>query len=101
MANIIGVKFSSRGKLVHCDAGEIPLQVNDYVVVDTDNGPELAKVATLEDPYQPGEQLMKIVRKAEGKDLEEARRNLEEEALVRCHEMVGQLGLKMKPLGSL
>jgi len=100
MANIIGVKFSSRGKLVHCDAGEIPLQVNDYVVVDTDHGSGVAKVATLEVLYQPGEQLMKAVRKAEEKDLEEARRNLEEEALVKCHEMVGQLGLKMKPLAA-
>jgi cell fate regulator YaaT (PSP1 superfamily) len=100
MANIIGVKFSSRGKLVHCNAGEIPLQVNDYVVVDTDHGPEVAKVATLEVPSQPGEQLMTVVRKAEAKDLEEARRNLEKEALVKCHEMVGQLGLKMKPLAA-
>jgi len=100
MANIIGVKFSSRGKLVHCDAGEVPLQVNDYVVLDTDHGPELAKVATLEVPYEPGEQLMKVVRKAEEKDLEQARRNLEEEALIKCHEMVGQIGLKMKPLAA-
>ena len=36
MANIIGVKFRPRGKLVYCDAGEISLQLNDYVVVDTD-----------------------------------------------------------------
>jgi cell fate regulator YaaT (PSP1 superfamily) len=100
MANIIGIKFSSRGKLVHCDAGEIPLQVNDYVVVDTDHGPEVAKVATLEVPYEPGEQLMKAVRKAEEKDLEQARRNLEEQALIKCHEMVGQLGLNMKPLAA-
>jgi cell fate regulator YaaT (PSP1 superfamily) len=100
MASIIGIRFSSRGKLVHCDAGEIPLQLNDYVVVDTDHGPEVAKVATLEVPYEPGEQLMKVVRKAEEKDLEKARRSLEEEALVKCHEMVGQLGLRMKPLAA-
>jgi cell fate regulator YaaT (PSP1 superfamily) len=100
MANIIGIKFSSRGKLVHCDAEEILLQVNDHVVVDTDHGQEVARVATLEVPYEQGEQLMKVVRKAEEKDLEEARRKLEEEALIKCHEMVGQLGLKMKPLAA-
>jgi len=100
MANIIGVKFSSRGKLVHCDAGEIPLQVNDYVVVDTDHGPEVAKIVTLEAPSQPDEQLMKVVRKAEAKDLEEARRNLEKEALSKCQEMAAQLGLTMKPLAA-
>jgi cell fate regulator YaaT (PSP1 superfamily) len=100
MANIIGIRFSSRGKLIHGDAGEMSLQVNDHVVVDTDNGPEVARVATLEVPYESAEQLVKVVRKAEEKDLEEARRNLEEKGLVKCHEMVGQLGLKMKPLAA-
>jgi len=100
MANIIGVKFRSRGKLVYCDAGEISLQVNDYVVVDTGRGLDVAKVITLEAPSQPGEQLMKVVRQAEVEDLEEARRNLEKEALSKCHEMAAQLGLKMKPLAA-
>jgi cell fate regulator YaaT (PSP1 superfamily) len=100
MANIIGVKFRSRGKLVYCDAGEISLQVNDYVVVDTGRGLDVAKVITLEAPSQPDEQLMKVVRQAEAEDLEEARRNLEKEALSKCHEMAAQLGLKMKPLAA-
>jgi cell fate regulator YaaT (PSP1 superfamily) len=100
MANIIGVKFRSRGKLVYCDAGEISVRVNDYVVVDTDHGPEVAKVVTLEAPSQPGEQLMKVVRKTEGKDLDEARQNLEQEALGKCREMIAELGLKMKPLAA-
>jgi cell fate regulator YaaT (PSP1 superfamily) len=100
MANIIGVKFRSRGKLVYCDAGEISPQVNDYVVVDTGHGLDVAKVVTLEASSQPGEQLMKVVRQAGAEDLEEARRNLEKEALSKCHEMAAQLGLKMKPLAA-
>jgi cell fate regulator YaaT (PSP1 superfamily) len=76
------------------------VQVNDYVVADTDHGPEVAKVVTLEAPSQPGEQLVKVVRRAEAKDLEEARQNLEEEALIKCREMVAELGLKMKPLAA-
>jgi cell fate regulator YaaT (PSP1 superfamily) len=100
MANIIGVKFRSRGKLVYCDAGEISPQVNDYVVVDTGRGLDVAKVITLEAPSQPGEQLMKVVRQAGVEDLEEARRNLEKEALRKCNEMAAQLGLKMKPLAA-
>jgi cell fate regulator YaaT (PSP1 superfamily) len=100
MASIIGVKFRSRGKLVYCDAGEISLQVNDYVVVDTGRGLDVAKVITLEAPSQPDEQLMKVVRQAEAEDLEEARRNLEKEALSKCHEMAAQLSLKMKPLAA-
>jgi cell fate regulator YaaT (PSP1 superfamily) len=98
MANIIGVKFRPRGKLVYCDAGEISLQLNDYVVVDTDHGLDVAKVITLEASSQPGEQLMMVVREAEAEDLEEARRNLEKEALSKCNEMATQLGLRMKPL---
>jgi len=100
MANIIGVKFRSRGKLVYCDAGEISLHVNDYVVVDTGHGLDVAKVVTLEAPSQPDEQLMKVVHPAGAEDLEEARRNLEKEALIKCHEMAAQLGLKMKPLAA-
>lgn len=100
MANIIGVKFRPRGKFVYCDADEIPLQVNDYVVVDTGHGSDVARVVTLEASSQPSEQLMMVVRKAEEKDLEEVRRNLEKEALIKCNEMAAQLGLKMKPLAA-
>jgi cell fate regulator YaaT (PSP1 superfamily) len=100
MAKIIGVKFHSRGKLVYCDAGEISLQVSDHVVVDTGHGLDVAKVVTLEAQSQPGEQLMKVVRQAGAEDLEEARRNLGKEALIKCHEMAAQLGLKMKPLAA-
>jgi cell fate regulator YaaT (PSP1 superfamily) len=100
MVTIVGVKFRPRGKLVYCDAGETSPQVNDYVVVDTGHGLDVAKVVTLQAPSQPGEQLMMVVRQAEAEDLEEARRNLEEEALSKCHEMAAQLGLRMKPLAA-
>lgn len=97
-ANIVGVKFRSRGRLVHCDAGELSLQVNDYVIVDTGQGLELARVVTLQVACQPGEELAKVVRKAETKEVDEARQNLEREALSSCRQTVDQLGLKMKPL---
>jgi cell fate regulator YaaT (PSP1 superfamily) len=100
MANIIGTKFRSRGKLVYCDAGELSLQLNDNVVVDTGHGLDVAKFVTLEAPSQPGEQLMKIVRRAEAEDLKAARQNLEKEALSKCQEMVAQRVLKMKPLAA-
>ncbi|MGA8848870.1 MAG: regulatory iron-sulfur-containing complex subunit RicT [Dehalococcoidia bacterium] len=100
MANIIGVKFRSRGKLVRCDAGEISPHVNDYVVVDTGRGLDVARVVTLQAPSQPDGQLMMVVRQAEAEDLEEARRNLEKEALSKCQEMAAQLGLNMKPLAA-
>jgi cell fate regulator YaaT (PSP1 superfamily) len=100
MANIIGVKFRSRGRVVHCDAGEIGLQENDYVVIDTEHGPDVAKVVILEASPQAGQEVMKVIRRAEPRDLEEARQKLEREALTKCQEMVSQLGLKMKPLAA-
>jgi cell fate regulator YaaT (PSP1 superfamily) len=100
MDNVIGVKFRPKGKLVLCDAGELSLQVNEYVVVDTGHGLEVAKVATLEPASHQGEQLMMVVRQAEAGDLEVFRRSLEEEGLTKCHEMAIQLGLKMKPLAA-
>jgi cell fate regulator YaaT (PSP1 superfamily) len=100
MANIIGVKFRSRGRLVYGDAGEMPLQVNDYVVADAGQGAAVARVVTLEAAPEPGEQLTAITRRAEAADLEEARRNLETEALSKCHEMAEQLKLRMKPLAA-
>jgi len=100
MANIIGIKFRPRGKVVYGDAGETPLQVNDYVVVETDHGPDVAKVVTLTASPRTRKQLVRILGKAEMEDLEKARRNLEQEALSRCKEMVAQLGLEMKPLAA-
>jgi len=100
MANVIGVKFRPRRELDYCDAGDIALQVNDYVVVDTEHGLDVAKVVTLEAPSQPGEQLMMVVRQADAKDLEEARLKLEKEALNKCDEMAAQLGLEMKSLAA-
>ena len=98
MANIIGVRFRPRGRVVHCDAGDMPLQLHDYVVVDTARGQEVAQVVTLEVSSTPGEQPIAIVRRAEAQDLMEDRRKLAEEALNKCKEMAAQLGLVMKPL---
>ncbi|MCK5124192.1 MAG: stage 0 sporulation protein [Dehalococcoidia bacterium] len=100
MANTIGVRFRPKGKLAVCDAGEMSLQVNDYVVVDTGYGLEVAKVVTLEPTSHPGEQLMVVVRQAEAGDLGEFQRSLEKEGLAKCHEMAAQLGLKMKWLAA-
>ena len=103
MDKIIGVCFQPRGKLFYCDAGDIPLQVNNYVVVDTSHGLDVAKVITLKaraEPCDLSEQLMTIVRQAQPEDLEKARQLKEKEALTKCKEEVAKLGLKMKPLAA-
>jgi cell fate regulator YaaT (PSP1 superfamily) len=100
MSNMIGVKFRSRGRLVYCDGGDTSLQVNDYVVVDIGHGTDVGRVVAVDAAPQPGEHLMAVVRRAEETDLDEARRNLETEALSKCHEMAAQLNLRMKPLAA-
>ena len=103
MAKIIGVRLQPGGKVVYCDAGDIPLQVNDYVVLDTGHGLDVAKVVVLEPQLQAGdlsEQVMTVVRQAQAEDLEKARQDREKEALANCKEMVTELGLKMKPLAA-
>jgi cell fate regulator YaaT (PSP1 superfamily) len=100
MSTMIGVKFRSRGRLVYCDGGDTSLQVNDYVVVDIGHGTDVGRVVAVDAAPQPGEHLMAVVRRAEETDLDEARRNLETEALSKCHEMAAQLNLRMKPLAA-
>ncbi|MFU8796669.1 MAG: regulatory iron-sulfur-containing complex subunit RicT, partial [Dehalococcoidia bacterium] len=95
---MIGVRFRSRGRVVACDAHELTLRANDYVVVETDQGPDVAKVVSIEASSRPGEQLLNIVRLAEADDLELASLQLREEALSKCAQMATELGLEMKPL---
>lgn len=101
MANIIRVRFQDRGNLFYCDAGDIPLQVNDHVVVDTGQGSDLAKVIVLEVKFQADDQskpLMIVIRRANPADLEEARQKREKEALAKCKELVPDLHLNLKPI---
>lgn len=103
MAEIIGVRFQPRGNLFYCDAGDIPLQVGNYVVVETSHGLDLAKVTISKAQVQASdltEPLMTVIRRAQSEDLEKARQNKEKEVLAKCKEMVTSLGLRMKPLSA-
>ncbi len=101
MPEIIRVRFQPRNKLFYCDAGDIPLQVDDYVMLDAGHGLDIAKVISLEAQVQPSdlsEPLMTVTRQAQTEDLEKARQKQEEEALTECKEMAATLSLRMKPL---
>ena len=103
MAKIIGVRFQPGGNLFYCDAGDIPLQVGNYVVVETSHGLDLAKVTISKAQVQASdltEPLMTVIRRAQSEDLEKARQNKEKEVLAKCKELVTPLGLRMKPLSA-
>ena len=102
MANIIGVRFQARGNIFYCDTGDIQLQAGDMIVVDTDHGPNLAKVTIPKaHPRDIGKKpLLPLIRHAQPEDLEQARQDREKEAADKCSELINQLGLKMKLLSA-
>jgi cell fate regulator YaaT (PSP1 superfamily) len=101
MANIIGIRFQPRGNVFYCDAGDMPLQTGDIVVVDTDHGLDLAKVTTPGDRERElTKPVITVIRRAQPEDLEKAQGDKEKEAMAKCKEMVASLGLNMKPLSA-
>lgn len=99
---IVGVYLQPKGKVIYCDTAEIKVELNDYIVLDTEHGADLAKVVIAEDQQakHPPKRLAKMMRQAQPEDLQKAEQNhhKESEALNRCKEFVSELDLAMKPL---
>ena len=105
MSNIVGVRFQRAGKVYYFDAADIPVEVNDHVVVETSRGQELGQVVI--SPQQVlssavTEPLRPVVRKAQPEDLEQAehRQKKVHKALANCQEFVEKLELPMKPISA-
>ncbi len=105
MAEVVGVRFKQAGKIYYFDPGDLNLEVNDYVVVETARGLELGHVviapgqvldSDIENPLKP------VIRKAEPEDIERAKQfeEKEKEALEECAKLVEKLKLNMKLLGA-
>lgn len=99
---IVRACLKAEGKLIYCDAGDMPVKVGDPVVLNTSQGLELARVVAVD--AQAADNLpkptMKIVRQAQPEDFDKDNQNQqrEQEALDRCRKLVATLDLKMKPL---
>ena len=100
---IVGVRFRRAERVHYFDSGGLDLEVNDYVVVETEQGLRVGKVviapkqviaSELTEPLKP------ILRKANAEDLRkrEAMQQKEQEALSQCKELVAKFGLPMKLL---
>jgi cell fate regulator YaaT (PSP1 superfamily) len=101
--NIVGVQFRRAGRIYDFAAGEMDLRVGDDVVVETERGPSLAKVAQIRfaDSNEAREkELRTIMRMASRRDLEEARKLTPETATQFARQKSDQLGLKMTVLQS-
>ena len=105
MSEIAGVRFHQAGKVYYFDAADIPLEINDDVVVETSRGQELGKVvispkqvifSEITEPLKP------VIRKAQAEDIEKAHQQQEKatNAIAKCRELVEKLNLPMKPISA-
>jgi len=103
MADVIGIRFKRGGRVYYFDPSGIELKVDDWVVVKTNRGPELAIVTVAPEQVQDSEieePLKPVLRKASPEDMEHAA-ELEtkaQEAIKECKALVEQLKLPMKML---
>jgi cell fate regulator YaaT (PSP1 superfamily) len=105
MSETVGVRLQSAGKVYYFDAADIPLEVDDDVVVETSRGHDLGKVAI--SPNQDihseiPEPLKPVIRKASAEDIERAGRQQEraKNAMAKCRELIQKLNLPMKPISA-
>jgi len=105
MAEIVGVRFKTAGRVYYFDPVGFDLEVNDYVVVKTARGLELGHVVISPKQVlanQIARPLEPVVRKAEPDDIERAQEfeDKEREAQAECDELITKLNLPMKLLSA-
>jgi len=101
MTEVIGLRFKRAGRVYYFESAGIAVNVGDWVVVDTERGPELGMVVI--SPKQVlaneiSEPLKPILRKAEAEDFDKRVefKGKEREALEKCQEISSRLDLPMK-----
>ena len=101
--NIVGIKFKSFGNTYFFINDDLELLVNDYVVVDTENGEQYAKVTEIDvkDTKNLDVNRMKhVLRVASDKDKDQYEKNIKKakEALEHARKEVKEFGLEMRLL---
>jgi len=102
---VVGVRFKKASRIYYFDPSNLKLEVNDFVVVETTRGLEVARVvitpkhvlaSEIETPLKP------VMRKADPKEVKhsEEMESKEKEALIECAKMITRLGLPMKLLSA-
>ena len=101
MVKVAGVRFKTAGKIYYFDPGELEIQKDDSVIVETARGMEFGSVAmdiTEVDETEVVAPLKKIIRMAGEKDHEQHEENLKKKqrAMELCQEKIDKHGLVMK-----
>ena len=105
MTEIVGVRFKRTGRVYYFDPAGIELDLNDWVVVETEHGVEVGRVVISQKQVLSSEitePLKPVLRKAEEEDIRqrEESEGKETEALDGCKEMANQFNLPMKLLAA-
>ena len=101
--NVVGVQFRRAGRIYDFLTGAHDLRVGDDVVVDTERGPSLAKVAKVDfalERHFRDKELKSVTRRATEEDLLAAGRLSAEYCVAYTRERVDSLDLKMTVLQS-
>ena len=101
MAQIVGVRFKSAGKVYYFDPQDMVLEKGDFVVVETSRGQECGEVAVANrevDEASLHKPLKTVVRKANEEDIRRAEENeaKKQQAMKTCQERIDAHGLDMK-----
>ncbi len=97
--NVYGINFKTNGKVYYFDGGDLILDKNTSVIVETEKGFQYGRVIT-KVSKQFNEELKQIVRIADEEDEKEYLRNLKDadKALQNARKVVDELGLQMNIL---
>ncbi|WP_409272935.1 stage 0 sporulation family protein [Neobacillus sp. SCS-31] len=101
MYDVVGVRFKKAGKIYYFDPGDLPIEKDDYVIVETVRGVEFGKVVIARkqvDEHDVVLPLKKVVRIADQKDrlIVEENKLAAKEAYDVCCEKVNGHQLDMK-----
>ena len=99
MSSIVGVTFKENSKIYFFENVDIELKEGDYVIVDTDKGKQIGKIAVEKvDSLNVKEDLKMVLRKASKSDLKKDEKNQidAKEALKKAISISKKLNLNMK-----
>ena len=101
MKQVIGVRFKPTGKIYYFDPGDLTVEKDAYVIVETSRGVECGEVAQPNHGVPDSsvvKPLKKVVRIADSVDIRKAKQNRENEAKAFriCEERIAKHKLDMK-----
>ncbi|MCI9552868.1 MAG: stage 0 sporulation family protein [Acutalibacter sp.] len=101
MAEVIGVRFKSTGKVYYFDPGEEKLSKGDMAIVETARGVECGEVAMENRQVRDSsivQPLRQLIRRATSEDLHRVEENHKKEksAFKACEKRIAARGLEMK-----